>query len=393
MKVLYITNKPIYPIIDGGCFAMESFLNSLISNDYDLKYLTLSTHKHPFNINSFPEDIIKKIKPEATFINTKFSIFSLFNSSIKKSSYNVDRFFSIEFKKKILTSIQSNTNVIILESIYLLVYLEDIRKHFNGKIFVRTHNVEHIIWNEYALSTNSFLKKRIYNYLKNELKKFELTYLNKVNGIISISNTDTITFKELGVTAPIHTLSVGIDTFTNHNNIYSFNSNHFFFLGAYNWKPNRDAAEHLILQIFPQIQKNIPNAELHIAGSFMPEDFKKYASSSVHFYGEIRDVNLFLLKSGTLIAPISSGSGIRIKILECLAIGVPVIGSKTALKGLELSPAYCANSMKDYITFAKSINSNPAFVEQYKIDAHNFIQQFHYKGFTTDKLKLILSEK
>lgn len=393
MNILYITNKPIYPIIDGGCFAMESFLKSLISCDYDLKNLTLSTHKHPFNINSFPEEIIKKIKPETSFINTKFSIFGLFNSLIKKSSYNVDRFFSIEFREKILSSIQSNTNVVILESIYLLVYLKDIRKHFNGKIFVRTHNVEHIIWDEYVLSSNSFLKKKIYNYLKHELNKFELTYLNKVDGIISISNTDTIIFKELGVTTPIETLSVGIDTFTNHNFICSFKSNHFFFLGAYNWKPNRDAAECLIHEIFPQIQKNIPNAELHFAGSFMPDYFKKYESSSIHFHGTIKDVNLFLLQSGTLIAPISSGSGIRIKILECLALGVPVIASKTALKGLELSPAYCVDSIKDYITFAESIHSNTALIEEYKTAAYNYIQQFHSKKNIVNKLKLILSGK
>ena len=57
MNVLYVTNKPIYPIVDGGCFAMDSFLRSLI-RFATVKNLTVETHKHPFNFHQFHKDCI-----------------------------------------------------------------------------------------------------------------------------------------------------------------------------------------------------------------------------------------------------------------------------------------------------------------------------------------------
>lgn len=391
MNILYITNKPIYPIIDGGCFAMESFLNALLSCEYSIKYLTLSTQKHTFNINHFPEKIKRKTSPESININTKFSLFKAFNTLITNTSYNTVRFYSKEFRDKILLNINNNTSIIILESVYLLEYLDEIKKHFKGKIYIRTHNVEHLIWEDYAITSKSIIKRIIYKHLKNKLKKFEINHLNSLDGIISISKTDTLIFKQLGIKTPVHTLSVGIENRMNETENITFNSNHFFFIGAYNWKPNRDAAEQLIHQIFPQIQNVIPNAELHIGGSFMPDYFKNYSSSSIHLHGEIKDVHAFLLQSGTLIAPITSGSGIRIKILECLALGVPVIGTEIALKGLEMSPAYCVNSISDYITYSLEINSNRHLIYDYKNDAYKFIQQHHSKEFITNKLKKIIS--
>ncbi len=393
MSILYITNKPIYPIIDGGCFAMESFLNALISCKVKIKHLCLSTQKHPFDIDLYPEEIQQITAPESVNINTNFSFSKAATSFIRNTSYNSDRFFSKEFCDKILSAIDSKTSVIILESSYLLVYLSEIKKKFKGKILVRTHNVEHLIWDDYAKNTRSILKKTTYNYLKKRLKKFEMKNLNAINGVISISKTDTLLFKQLGLNTPIHTLSVGIESINSEDISYNFNSNHFFFLGAFNWKPNKDAAEQLIHKIFPLIQKVIPSAELHIAGTFMPDDFFNYSSNSISIHGRIKDVPSFLLKSGTLIAPITSGSGIRIKILECLALGVPVIATKIALKGLEDSPAFCVNSIKDYVSYALQINSNTELIETYKKEAMNYIQQNHSTESIADNLKIIISGK
>ncbi|NDF60208.1 MAG: glycosyltransferase [Crocinitomicaceae bacterium] len=391
MSILYITNKPIYPIIDGGCYAMDSFLNSLLVCESKVKHLTISTQKHPFEFNQYPEKIQGKTSPEAVTLDTTFSSWKLIKSLIHNTSYNSDRFYSKAFLSKILSSIDETTTIIILESSYLLVYLQEIKKIFNGKVFVRTHNVEHLIWQDYVTSSQSFFKKVIYSFIKNRLKKFELSQLKLVDGIISISTKDALCFKNLGLTIPIHTVNVGIDQYYSNDSHLNFKANSFFFLGAFNWKPNKDAAELLIHQIFPLIQATIPNAVLHIAGTFMPDYFHGYSTNSIKIHGKVDDVTSFLLNAGTLVAPITSGSGIRIKILECLALGVPVIGTKTALKGLEESPAFCVNSTDDYVTFSKELNSNVQLINSYKINAINYIQQFHNKEIVTNKLKQILS--
>ena len=57
MKILYVTHKPIYPIVDGGCAAMEKFLSNLIEIGYSVKHITLSTPKHPFQLEQYPDSL------------------------------------------------------------------------------------------------------------------------------------------------------------------------------------------------------------------------------------------------------------------------------------------------------------------------------------------------
>ena len=68
MNILYITNKPIYPIVDGGCFAMDSFLRSLLCFA-SVKNITIATHKHPFDLNEYPKEIATKINPVGYLLN------------------------------------------------------------------------------------------------------------------------------------------------------------------------------------------------------------------------------------------------------------------------------------------------------------------------------------
>ena len=83
MSILYITNKPIYPIIDGGCYAMDSFLNSLLYCESKVKHLTIATQKHPFLLNQYPEKIQEKTRPEAVTLFTTFSGWKLIISLIR----------------------------------------------------------------------------------------------------------------------------------------------------------------------------------------------------------------------------------------------------------------------------------------------------------------------
>ena len=57
MNILHITNKPIYPILDGGQLAMQRLMKNLLNLGYSIKNLTVETHKHPFDIENFPKDI------------------------------------------------------------------------------------------------------------------------------------------------------------------------------------------------------------------------------------------------------------------------------------------------------------------------------------------------
>ena len=74
MRVLQICHKPPYPHIDGGCIAIKNISQGLIDKFDEIKILTISTQKHPFKKEEFPESFLEKSKIEHVFVDTKLNI-------------------------------------------------------------------------------------------------------------------------------------------------------------------------------------------------------------------------------------------------------------------------------------------------------------------------------
>lgn len=333
MKVLLLTHKPIFPLIDGGCIAMHAFLQNLLHLGYDIQNLSISTSKHPFELKNYPADIQQKIKPESVFINTKINVIKAFQALIKSDSYNVSRFYSKQFEDLIISKIKNlDFDFIIFESAFLLPYLPAIRKHFKGKVLVRTHNVEYKIWERMADFDKNILKKKYLQKLAKDLKQYETTNLKQVDGLLCISDLDKRLFQSHGIHIPMVTIPVSMKL--DENIKFDGNSKDIFFLGAMNWQPNIEAVDALLNEIFPKISAKFPTTKLHLAGSYMSPKLLNLKQENVIVHGRVENVREFMSQHGVLVVPLKSGSGIRIKILEAMSVATPVIATTIGFEGI-----------------------------------------------------------
>jgi glycosyltransferase involved in cell wall biosynthesis len=386
MNVLYLTNKPIYPIVDGGCFAMDSFLRSLL-RFASVKNLTIETYKHPFDLDKYPADISSKTNPIACYVNTKTHPLSLLKTIFTKHSYNAQRFYNESLISILKQEIQLNCyDYLIVESAYLLVYIEALKTIFKGKIILRAPNVEYKIWEDYTRFSSNFFKKSIYNYLSSKLKKFELKAIAKVDHVFAITENDKLQFQTDGIDVPITVIPFGVSHHTVE--IPNIQPNKIFFLGAYNWKPNHDAALFLVQTILPELSKKHPDIELHLAGTYMPEIFNSFASKHVVIHGKVTSSSDFLLQHGILVAPIFSGSGVRIKIVEALSLGIPTVASTIAMQGIDEDTVLIANTKNEFIDQISYLFENPTSLKKIQQKAMDTIQQ----KFSMESIALILKQ-
>lgn len=333
MKILYISNKPIFPLLDGGCVAMNQFLKCLLEAGFDVKNLTVSTQKHPFSIEQYPEKLRSIIRPEHTRIDTSIRLPTALKYLFKKGSYNIDRFTNPAFKAHIKNYIQNHdVDFIILESIYLGGCLSTIRKVSSAKILIRAHNVEFMIWNRLALHQSSFLKRIYFKKLAKDLKKVELVILQKVDGIACITKRDKSIFKELGINTPMTTIPVAIEK---NESICDYSVATFYHLGSMNWNPNIEAVRWLVQSIFPSIRKQNPDAKLILGGSFMPKEFQTDEEKGIEVVGYVNNMDEFMTTNGILLAPLKSGSGVRIKLLESMSMGVSIVTTTIGAEGID----------------------------------------------------------
>ena len=333
MKIVYISNKPIYPLLDGGCVAMNQFLKCLLEGGFDVKNFTLSTQKHPFVEDKFPEKLASIIRPEQCEIDTRIKPIEALSYLFKKGSYNIDRFINERFKTQLSHYLRTQkVDLIILESVYLAGYITTIRKNCSAKIIIRAHNVEFLIWERLAKNETSLLKRFYFKKLAKDLKKEEIKSLNLVDGIACITKQDQTIFKELGIKTQMTTIPVAIAK-KEGNCDYSVSS--FYHLGAMNWNPNIEAVRQLVNSIFPKIRTQIPSSKLYLGGSFMPEEFKTDESKGIEVVGFIDDIDNFMTKRGIMLVPLKSGSGVRIKLLEGMSLGVPIVTTEMGAEGID----------------------------------------------------------
>lgn len=106
------------------------------------------------------------------------------------------------------------------------------------------------------------------------------------------------------------------------------------FVGNMTYEPNKEAVEILAKEIIPHILREHRHVQFTMIGR-TPDELKSYATGNIHFIGEVDDLTPHLLKADIGVAPLISGSGMKVKMLTYASHALPVLGTPTALMGYE----------------------------------------------------------
>lgn len=377
MRVLQICHKMPFPPNDGGTLAMYQLSKAMIEMGWDVKLLGISTAKHPFV--EYPlDEVFIRTKPESVEINTTPKSVELVKGIWKKNNYIVSRFFDLSFVSLIKDSLKSEKyDLVIFEGAFTAVYIDEVKKYFKGTTMLRSHNVEFHLWEERLENEFNFLKRWILQQSVNQLKDFELSELKKVDVVAAISMTDKAFFNShFGLNKTIY-LPFGI-SLPEQLPIDDEVKNKIVYIGALDWEPNTQGLYWFLSEVWPLILNKNKKLEFHIAGRKAPVNFEKKLPDGVTFHGEVDDAHEFIMAGELMVVPLLAGSGIRIKIIEGLALGQVVA---TTTKGAQGIPG---QSGKDLL-----ISDTP------KLMAQQILEAFHHKGAraSISKQSRILAEK
>src|ERR1035437_5188061 len=197
MRILQLSNKPPYPPNDGSAIAMFNMSCGFIANQVDLTLLTINTKKH-FKPDSGVDEIFKKqSKYQSVYRDTDVTAAGAFLNLFSNQSYIVSRFYFKEFEEKLISILkEKDFDIVHLESIFMGNYISAIRKYSKAKIIVRTHNIEHLIWQRMIENEKSLIKKKYLILQNKRLKKFEFKILQSVDAVVPITSVDEIYFRK-----------------------------------------------------------------------------------------------------------------------------------------------------------------------------------------------------
>jgi polysaccharide biosynthesis protein PslH len=214
-----------------------------------------------------------------------------------------------------------------------------------GRWVVMAHNVESVIWRRMAEAEPNPFKSRFIRQQYKKFEAFEGWAYTAATRTVAVSREDADRIGRQFGARDVAVVDNGVDTaFFRPDPGAARDPFRVLFLGSLDWRPNVDAVRLLLDEIFPKVRAAEPRATLAVVGRKPPAGLREAVKRSLgaELHADVPDVRPFLHTAGVLAVPLRIGGGSRLKILEALAAGLPVVTTTVGVEGLRLTPgAHC----------------------------------------------------
>lgn len=249
---------------------------------------------------------------------------------------------------------------------------------FNAPVALRLDNVEYMIWERYYKSLSSWNPLKYYiKRQANLLKKAEQVLFAQVDLCLAITAIDEKRALELSPNANVVISYNGIDTtkWQSDNNVKrDFTS--MALATTYKWVHNTNGMKWFVESVLPNILKEIPDAKLRLYGSHIDEVLAGYEKPGLEKAGFVDNIQSELSRAGIYVAPLHVGSGIRIKILEAMALGLPVVATGISAEGIFATNddgLFVSDSPAEQTRIIIELMHNPNEILRLGVNARKFI--------------------
>lgn len=329
MRLLQLTPKPPYPLKDGGAIGNAYFLELWHAAGWIAQGLTMSTYKHPFD-PTYPTPVPLTAVP----VDTRPTPWGAAKNLFTSLPYHVERFRSTAYQKALAQLIETfHPDLIQVESPYLTPYIQGL----SIPAVYRLHNIEWQIWERHAREQRFPLNFYLSLQAK-RIRRYESEALFAYAGLLPISPKEAEWAKSVGYSGPMELFPFGVAVEQYPAPPLGEPQPKIGFIGGLDWLPNQEGVVWFLEKVWPAFRRRHPQATLSVAGRNCPRWLYKYADSHTHILGEVPDAKAFMQEHEILIAPLFSGSGIRIKIIEGFAMGRAMVATPIAAESLVFTP-------------------------------------------------------
>ncbi len=339
MHVLQVCPRVPYPPHDGGAIAMYDVTAGLVRAGHRVTVLAINTPKH-----RQPADALAHLGPQvrlvAVDVNTDPSpVKALRNLLFSKLPYIVERFVEARVGEALLKILQADPpDVIQFEGTYVAWYAEWLGRQESATrrvppLVLRAHNVEHTIWQMLAGRARNPLKRLYFGNLAARLGRFERRHLAQFAAVAAITAADADRLRALGCPEPVVFIPAGADLSRLQSDpARQAQPRTLFMLGLLNWLPNREAAEWVLREIWPTVRAEMPDVTLHLAGR--GTELLAPAPPGVVLHGFVESAPDFMQQYDLMLVPLLSGGGMRVKIIEGMALGKAILSTTLGAEGI-----------------------------------------------------------
>jgi glycosyltransferase involved in cell wall biosynthesis len=363
-KILWLSHFVPYPP-KGGCFQRSYNLIKEISSKNDL-YLIALKHKdstHPDFDISIAKSELGKLCREVIIIDISSSTSgtALYATAIKSlfttTPMSVNMFKSQEMHEAIRRIKQKvNFQVVHFDTISMAEYIGDFS---NVPMVMNHHGVESFMIKRRVENEPNFLNKMYLMIEGLKLERYEKKYCPRFDMNLAVSVLDKDLMGSITGIDNIEVIENGVDIkyFSPPENLT--NNKNIIFAGRLDQYSNRESILYFCAKVWPIIKKQNPDIRFVIIGNNPPAKLAEIANKdkNIDLLGYVDDVRPHFATAMISVCPIKDGGGTRIKILDALAMGMPIVSTSIGCEGIDVTPGidvFIADTPQE---FADKVNS------------------------------------
>ncbi len=389
MRILYFSSRECWPL-NTGARLRDFHLSTQLARRAEVVYLGLRNPADPPSIS--PPSDAGFAALQTVERNASFSLPNLvrgFSGPVPVTLLN----WQTKRAELALTHLLRDRQFdsVQMEGVHLLHYVDVIRRISPETAIVADwHNIESEIMWRYSESASPL--KRLYaRRTAHLMENMETLFLSRSDANIMASQREQLRLIQRVSGATTYVIGNGVDVAAHADDEIEAAWNragqpdpkggNILFVGSMDYHANIDAAVQFTHEVWPSIRKQLPGRKLLIVGRNPSEAVLALAQEpGVQVTGTVADVRAFYRRALAVVVPLRIGSGTRLKILEAMAAGIPVVSTALGAEGIDVTNEkniLIAESPDDFVAAITKLAASPNLVQSLSAGGRELVTSYY----------------
>jgi glycosyltransferase involved in cell wall biosynthesis len=362
IRILFLTQICPYPPTNGGAIKTFNILKHL-GSAHDVRLLML-VRQEP---DAATLERLARHCREIGFCGIRRSAarnaLDAARSLWKRESFIITRDFRPQMQAKVLEA--------LAETPFDLIYVDHLQmfQYVPGEapcpVLLDEHNVEWQIIERFAVAGRALAQRAFASLEWRKLRAYELSACRRADIVLTVTDLDRRTIALHGIPeGKISAVPIGVDVDMVRPVQLSASSANVLTFGTMSWPPNADSVEYFASEIYPRIKKEVPEARFTVVGANPPSRIGALGAGdrSIQITGFVEDLREPASEAAAFVVPLRIGSGMRVKILDAMALGLPVVTSSIGCEGINVESgkhALVADTPEEFAEAVVHLLRNP----------------------------------
>jgi glycosyltransferase involved in cell wall biosynthesis len=400
MKILMLSPDFPYPPNAGGRIRQWEQIKYL-GQHHDLSLVSFIQSEEEYEL----QGVLEKYCNQAIMVKHSKNILPDDLEELHKLPWPIRGCFTNDMRRTLEELRPAHFDMVIIEFIYMAYY----RDFFPACTILHEHNIESSIYKQYSEMPN-VSQEHIYGLKKQRafwkatwmlMAEYENKMWPKFPLRVTVSEKDKQEMDSRCHCGRSVVIENGVNT-QSITLVDNGDSRKILFMGTMDYYPNADAVTYLFKSIMPFIWKKDPTVSLCIAGKNPPQSIRKFASSpKIEVIANPDDMNEVARKCCLTLVPLRFGGGTRIKILDSLAMGLPVVSTSRGCEGLSVrdgSHILIRDEPEQFADAVLQIISDPFLAHTLRTNGRRLVEERYdwqqmFKPLEEEMLSLVNSTK